>query len=257
MTIFKPLVLSIIISMSLVGITTAKEWKQIRIGSEGAYPPFNYFKNDQLAGFDIDIAKALCTKMKVQCIFVAQDWDGMIPALLANKYDAIMASMSITEERKKKVRFSEKYYNPPVRFVIPKNSDITDISPDALVGKTIGAQSSTTHSSYLEDLYKGSRIKLYDTLDAANYDLTTGRLDLVLADALILVEWLEKTDDGKCCKFVGKNIENMKYFGEGAGIAVRQNDKELADMFSKAIQDIIADGTYEKINIKYFPFNIY
>ena len=239
------------------GMAAAKEWKTVRIGTEGAYPPFNFIDSaGKLQGFDIDIAKALCDKMKVKCVFVAQDWDGIIPGLLAKKYDAIVASMSITAERKKKVDFTDKYYNSPATFVAPKNTDITDISPKALAGKTIGAQSSTIHSNYLEDNYKDSKLKFYKTQDEVNADLAAGRLDAQLADKLVLFEWL-KTKAGQCCKFVGPGITDKRWFGEGAGIAVRKEDQDLKAMFNKALKEILADGTYKKINMKYFPFSIY
>jgi polar amino acid transport system substrate-binding protein len=239
------------------GMAVAKEWKTVRIGTEGAYPPFNYFDSSgKLQGFDIDIAKALCEKMKVKCVFVAQDWDGIIPGLLAKKYDAIIASMSITEERKKKVDFTEPYYRSPAIFVAPKDTDITDTSPKGMKGKVIGAQSSTIHANYLEDNYKDSTIKLYKTQDEVNADLAAGRLDAQLADKLVLYEWL-KTKDGQCCKFIGPDIKDPRWFGEGAGIAVRKEDQDLKAMFNKALKEILADGTYEKINKKYFPFSIY
>jgi len=239
------------------GMAAAKEWKTVRIGTEGAYPPFNYKDAaGNLKGFDIDIAKALCDKMKVKCVFVAQDWDGIIPGLLAKKYDAIVASMSITDERKKKVDFTDPYYRSPATFVVPKNSPITDVSPKAMAGRTIGAQSSTIHANYLEDNYKDSTIRLYKTQDEVNADLAAGRLDAQLADKLVLFEWL-KTKDGQCCKFVGPAITDPRWFGEGAGIAVRKEDKDLKEMFNKALKEILADGTYEKINKKYFPFSIY
>ncbi|MCS0503518.1 ABC transporter substrate-binding protein [Ancylobacter mangrovi] len=231
------------------------EIKKVRIGTEGAYPPFNSVDTTgQLVGFDIDIAKALCEKMKVECTFVAQDWDGIIPALLAKKYDAIVASMSITDERKEKVDFTIPYYLTPGNFIAPKDTPITDISPEAMKGKVIGAQSSTTGAVYLEDKYKGSEIKLYPTQDEANADLAAGRLDAVLADKFVLYEWLEKTDDGKCCKFVGPDLADVN--PDGTGIAVRKDDTELREMFNKAIKEIEADGTYQKINAKYFPFPI-
>jgi len=231
------------------------EIKKVRIGTEGAYPPFNSVDSSgQLVGFDIDISKALCAKMKVECTFVAQDWDGIIPALLAKKFDAIVASMSITDERKQKVAFTDPYYLTPGNFIAPKDTKITDISPAALKGKTIGAQSSTTGSTYLEDKYKDSDIKLYATQDEANADLQSGRLDAVLADKFVLYEWLEKTDAGKCCKFVGPDLKDVN--PQGTGIAVRKEDNELREMLNKAIKDIVADGTYQKINAKYFPFPI-
>ena len=142
MKIVRTLVAAAFAAVVLTVGASAADMKKLRIGTEGAYPPFNSFDADKnLVGFDIDIAKALCAKMKAECTFVAQDWDGIIPALLANKYDAIIASMSITEERMKKVAFSNKYYNTPARFVAQKGSGITDVSPDALKGKVIHKRS--------------------------------------------------------------------------------------------------------------------
>jgi polar amino acid transport system substrate-binding protein len=232
------------------------EMKKVRIGTEGAYPPFNSVNTSgELVGFDIDIGKALCAKMKVECTFVAQDWDGIIPALLAKKFDAIVASMSITEERKQKVAFTVPYYSTPGNFIAPKDTKLTDLSPAGLKGKTIGTQSSTTASVYLEEKYKGSDIKLYPTQDEANADLANGRLDTILADKFVLYEWLEKTDAGKCCKFIGADLKDVN--PEGTGIAVRKDDNELREALNKAIKEIVADGTYKTINAKYFPFDIY
>jgi polar amino acid transport system substrate-binding protein len=230
----------------------------IRIGTEGAYPPFNFTDSDsgELKGFDIDIAKALCAEMNAECTFVAQDWDGIIPALLANKYDAIVASMSITDERKEKVDFSDKYYSTPPALIAPKNTDLTETTPAALTGKTIGAQSSTTHATFLEDTYAGSTIRLYPTQDEANADLAAGRLDAVAADSVVLGEYL-KTDAGSGSKLVGMMENDPKYFGDGAGIAIRKGDDELRERFNKAIAAIRANGTYEKVQAKYFDFDVY
>lgn len=231
------------------------EMKKVHIGTEGAYPPFNSVDSaGKLVGFDIEIGEALCAKMKVECTFVAQDWDGIIPALLAKKYDVILASMSITDERKEKVAFTIPYYLTPGSFIAPKDTKITEITPAALKGKTIGAQSSTTGATYLEDKYKDSEIKLYPTQDEANADLAAGRLDAVLADKFVLYEWLEKSTDGKCCKFVGPDLKDVN--PQGTGIAVRKEDNELREALNKAIQEINADGTFAKINAKYFPFPI-
>ncbi len=238
----------------------AKEWTKVRIGTEGAYPPFNFTdSNNQLQGFEIDLGKALCAEMKVECEFGAQDWDGMIPALMANKYDAIMASMSITEERKQQIAFSNKYYATLASFVAPKDSKITSTTPEALKGMTLGGQSSTTHATYLEDVYgkAGATIKLYATQDEANLDLSNGRLDAVLADKIVLLEWLEKTDEGKCCGFVGEDVTDTAYFGEGVGVGLRKADTDLKAKFNAAIEAIRANGTYKKINDQYFPFNVY
>lgn len=230
---------------------------KIKIGTEGAYPPFNFKDaSGELKGFDIDIAKALCAQMKAECSFVAQDWDGIIPALLAKKYDAIIASMSITEERKKKVDFTDKYYQTPAKFIVDKKSGIKDVSVAAMKGKTIGAQGSTIHANFLQDKYKGSTIKLYKTQDEVNADLAAGRLDALLADSAVMLDWLKKKE-GACCTFVGPAFTEVKYFGVGAGIAVRKGEDKLREAFNKAIKAIIANGTYKKINDKYFPFSVY
>jgi len=257
MKMLKKIALATALVMAAAGVAQAKEWKTVRIGTEGAYPPFNFFdSNKELQGFDVDIAKALCEKMKVECTFVAQDWDGIIPALVSNKYDAIIASMSITEERKKKVDFTDKYYQTPAGFVMNKGHGQTDFTPEGLKGKTIGAQSATTHASYLEDVYTDSTIKLYGTQDEANLDLANGRLDAILADSVVLGEWL-KAKDAECCEMAHTFNGPVKYFGAGAGIAIRQGEDELKAMLNKALKEIIDDGTYAAINGKYFPFSIY
>ncbi|GGG38975.1 ABC transporter substrate-binding protein [Chelatococcus composti] len=247
--------------LALTGAASAKEWKEIRIATEGAYPPFNFFdSNNTLQGFEVDLAKALCEKMKAKCTIVAQDWDGMIPALLAGKYDAIMASMSITEERKQKVDFSDKYYQTPPSVAVPKDSPIDNVDPATFKGKTIGAQSSTIHANYAEEVFAdaGASVKLYPTQDEANADLASGRLDAIIADKTVLSEWL-KTDNGACCKLAGDvdREANVRFFGNGVGAAVRKEDTDLKEMFNKAIAEVLADGTYQKIREKYFDFDIY
>ena len=222
----------------------------LRIGSEGAYPPFNFIDaSGRLKGFDIDIAKALCERMGVECKLVAQDWDGIIPALLAGKYDAIVASMSITDERRKVVSFTDRYYSNKVRFVAAKSAGF---DPGKLTGKTIGAQRATVAASWLEKNAAGARIKLYDTQTNAYLDLAAQRLDAIFADGLVLYEWLT-TDAGAGFTLVGDAYD----LDDGIGIAVRKEDDALRQRLNAALTAIIADGTYAKINARYFPFSIY
>ncbi|MEM9206951.1 MAG: ABC transporter substrate-binding protein [Pseudomonadota bacterium] len=253
-SIFKAAICAVALT-AMAGVSMAQD--KVRIGTEGAYPPFNFFdSNGELQGFDVDIAKALCAEMAVECEFVAQDWDGIIPALLANKYDAIIASMSITPERKEVVDFSNKYYSTPPALIAPKDTSLTATDPAALSGKTIGAQSATTHATFLEDTYTDSTIRLYATQDEANLDLVSGRLDAVAADSVVLGEWL-KTDDGGCCMMVGAMENDPAYFGDGAGIAIRKGEDELREKFNAAIEAIRSNGTYQEINAKYFDFDVY
>jgi polar amino acid transport system substrate-binding protein len=238
------------------GAASAENAGKIKIGTEGAYPPFNSVTADgKLVGFDIDIANALCAQMKVECEIVTQDWDGIIPALQAGKFDAIIASMSITEERKKQVAFTNKYYTTPLALAALKDSTLTATDPAAVAGKTVGAQASTTQSIYAQDFYAkaGADIKLYPTQEEAVQDLINGRLDAVISDKFVLVDWLKNSADADCCKMIG----DVKGTETEAGIAVRLDDNALREKLNAAIDAIVADGTYKKIQAKYFDFDIY
>lgn len=236
----------------------AKEWKKIRIGVEGAYPPFSMVSLDgKLVGFDIDIANALCEEMGAECTMVQQDWDGIIPALLEGKYDAICASMSITEKRKKKVAFTDPYYNTPSKFARKKGSGI-EITKDGMKGKTVGVQRATAHAEFVKAEFGDVvDLKLYATQDEAYLAAVAGHVDLLLADSVAINEGFLKTDQGKDFEFVGPDFSEPKYFGDGAGIAVRKGDKDLVAGFNKALAAILANGTFNKIKDRYFDFNVY
>jgi polar amino acid transport system substrate-binding protein len=227
----------------------------IRIATEGAYPPFNFVKPDgTLAGLDVDMANALCEQMKAKCTIVAQDWDGMIPALMASKFDAIIASMSITEERKQKIDFTNKYYTTPLAIIVPKDSTLKGVTAADLKGKAIGAQGSTTQGNYASDVYgkAGAEVKLYPTQDEATADLQNGRIDALISDKFVVVDWLN-TVGKDCCKM----LADVPGTETQAGIGIRKGDDALREKFNKAIDAIVADGTYKKIVAKYFPFDIY
>lgn len=239
---------------ALVIAASTAQAETLKIATEGAYPPFNYVdSNNQLHGFDVDIANALCERMKVECQIVAQDWEGIIPALLAKKYDAVVASMIATDERKKKIAFSNHYYRTPLSVAVPKDSDITDAQTN-FKGRTVGAQASSTQAIYAEDHYgpAGADVKFYPTLDEANSDLAAGRVDGVIADKFPLLAWAEST--GKdCCKIIG----DVNGTTADASIAVRKEDNALRERLNKALDEIVADGTYKKISSRYFAFDIY
>ncbi|WP_419659424.1 lysine arginine ornithine ABC transporter, periplasmic binding protein [Desulfosarcina variabilis str. Montpellier] len=252
------LLAAVVITMMLGSPVSAGEWKTIRFATEGAYPPFNMLdSNGQLQGFDVDITNALCKQMGVECKLMIQDWDGLIPGLLAKKYDAIVASMSITEERKQKVDFTNKYYVSPARFVAKKGAGI-DVSKKGLKGKVVGVQRATIHENFVRDNFGDSiQIKSYATQDEANMDLTAGRVDLVIADATVLQGGFLDTDAGKGYAFIGPSFTDAKWFGEGIGIAVRKGDGDLKEKLNKAIKDLRKSGVYQKINAKYFDFDLY
>ena len=238
-------------SLALLGSQAAMA-DTLKIGTEGAYPPFNLIDaSGQVGGFDVEIGQALCAKMKIECEVVTSDWDGIIPALNAKKFDFLIASMSITEERKVAVDFTEPYYTNKLQFIAPKGGDFkTDKA--SLKGKVIGAQRATIAGTWLEDNLNGVvDIKLYDTQENAYLDLSSGRLDGVLADTFVNWEWL-KSDAGKSFEFKGDPV----FDNDKIGIAVRKGDA-LRDKLNAALAEIVADGTYKKINDKYFPFSIY
>ena len=256
MGIFKRWTIAAAMVALATGVASA-EMKKVKIGTEGAYPPFNNLTADgKLVGFDVDIAKALCEEMKVDCEFVTQDWDGIIPALVAGKFDAIIASMSITDERKKVVDFTEKYYNTPPAIAVPKDSKITGVTAADLSGIRMGAQSSTTHSNYAEEKFPDADLQLYPTPDEYKLDLASGRIDAAIDDVIVLDEWL-KTSDGACCRILGTLTPDPVINGEGAGIAIRKGEDELREMFNKAIQAIRSNGKYKEINDKYFAVDVY
>lgn len=229
----------------------------LRIGVEGAYPPFSFKEADgTLAGFDIEIANALCAEMQRECELVEQEWDGMIPALKARKFDAIVASMSITEERKRQIDFSDKYYQTPARIVAPADADFED-TPDGLAGKRIGVQRGATHQCYAEKVFPDAEVVLYGTQEEVFRDLALGRIDVQLSDSLIAQESFLSTDEGAEYAFLGGDHLDLECYGEGVGIAVRKGDDELRDTLSAAIIAIRENGSYAEINGKYFPFDIY
>jgi arginine/ornithine transport system substrate-binding protein len=236
---------------------TAKEWKNIRIGVEGAYPPFSQTEADgTVTGFDIDIANALCAEMNAKCTLVKQDWDGIIPSLMARKFDAIIATMDITEERLKKVAFTDKYQHIPARFVAVKGAAF-EATNEFMKGKKVGTQRATTMDLYISDNFPDAKIKRYGTFDETYLDLKAGRLDYVIADSAAITNGLLAKDGGDKFEFVGPKLNDPKWFGEGAGIAIRKQDKDLAEQFNAAIKEIRSNGVYKEIQDKYFSFDVY
>jgi len=234
----------------------APDWKKIRIGVEGAYPPFSQIGPDgKVIGFEIDLAMAYCAYLKAECTLVQQEFDGMIPALQSRKFDVIIASMSITEPRSKVIAFSVPYINNPAHFVGKANVPFT-MTAAGLKGKRIGVQRSTTHAAYVKNTYTQSEVVLYATQDQIFLDLKAGRIDLALADQVAIDTGFLSKPDGKGFAFVGEPVDGP-IFGLGSGVGMRKSDAAtLAPKFNAAIEAISKDGTFKKINAKYFPYSI-
>lgn len=254
----KWLLVAAVAASAMTGMAQAKEWKTVRFGIEGAYPPFSWTEADgSLKGFDVDMANALCKEMKVECKIVPQDWDGIIPSLLARKYDAIIAAMSITDERKKKVDFTGKYALIPNKFIAKKGAAL-DFSKEGLKGVKIGVQRATTHDKYLTDNY-GDAVEIvrYGSFDEAYLDLANGRIAAVLGDASALEEGVLNKAGGEAYEFVGLSLTDPKWFGDGFGIAVRKQDKDLTQKLDMAIKSLRQQGIYQEIATKYFNYDVY
>jgi len=223
----------------------------LRIATTADYPPFNYFdEEDRLAGFDIDIARALCDEMEVQCLFIQREWALLVPALLAGEFDAIVASMSITEKRRRIVSFTDHYYRNASHFVTGKD---TDFDPKRPEGKTIGALRATIASDWLEENVAGiATVRLYRGQTELLQALVNGHVDAIFGDVLGLHAWLG-TFEGATLRFIGKGI----HLDEGIGIAVRHEDEALRLRLNRALRALVTDGTYQRINARYFPFSIY
>ncbi|MEM7169416.1 MAG: transporter substrate-binding domain-containing protein [Pseudomonadota bacterium] len=240
-----------------MALPSAKADDVLRVATEGAYPPFNWIDSDgSVKGFDVDMTYALCEKIGRECELVVQDWEGMIPGLLAKKYDIIIASMSITDERKKKVDFTGKYYQTPDRFVARKGSGL-EVTAEGLNGKRIGVQRATTQHCYLDKFHSDAEIVLYAVQEDGYSDLASGRIVAYVADGIQIEEALLKSEGGDDFELIGSVLDDAGCLGEGAGIALRKGNEELRDQLTQAIQDMRADGTYKSINDKYFSFDVY
>jgi arginine/ornithine transport system substrate-binding protein len=247
------------LALSLIASSLFAAEKPLRLGIEAAYPPFAFKTADgQIAGFDYEIGNALCAEMQVQCQWVEQEFDGLIPSLKVKKVDAILSSMTITDERRKSVDFTGKYYYSPARLVMKAGTEV-DADFANLKDKRIGVQRSTTTDRFASAVMaaQGVEVVRYTSQNEIYLDMISGRLDGTLADAIPVEEGFLKTDNGKGFAFVGPSFTDPKYFGEGAGIAVRKGDSELLGKLNAAIQAIRENGEYQKIQDKYFSFDIY
>lgn len=262
--------------MAVTGTAMAKEWKTVRIASEGAYPPWNATDTSgKLIGFEVDLGNDLCKRMKVTCEFVAQDWDGIIPALQQGKYDAIMSGMTITGERKNVIDFSIPYGTEPSVFAVATASplakslnigvDRSDLNntaaakpvidklAEALKGKSVGVQVSTIHIDFMEKHLPKVTLRSYDKMDNAGIDLASGRVDAILGDRSV-VEAIVKAEPGKMA-VVGPNIIGG-VIGEGMGVGLRKADGDLKKMFDTAIAEALKDGTVKKLSTQHFGYDI-
>ena len=271
--------LLVVLSLGVLGLASIANSQTIRIGTEGAYPPWNNLNSaGELEGAEIDFGNEACERMGVTCEWVTQDWDGIIPALLQGKYDIIIAGMSITEERKEKVNFTNGYMTDGARFAVLKDGGLADLNIAgmakvnlnnaggkeqaaigqliaAMDGKTVCVQSSTIHQNFLEKHMSGAvDVKLYQAVDDHNLDLAAGRCDAILADVGSIIDFME-SDGGVDVSFTGPTFSGG-VFGDGVGGAVRKEDNDILEMWNSVILEMSKDGTTAEITKRWFGRDI-
>jgi polar amino acid transport system substrate-binding protein len=222
------------------------------------YPPFSApDAAGNWVGWEIDIIGAVCAAAELECEITPTAWDGIIPALVSGRIDAIMASMSITEDRMQTIDFSDKYYNTPAVVVGQTSMDMS-ATPEGLAGMVLGVQVSTIHQAYAQHYFEGeTEIRAYQTQDEANQDLASGRIDATLADSLALADFLASDAGMACCEVKGAVANDESILGRGVGVGIRQGDDALREAFNRGIAAILADGTYDEISSRYFTSSIY
>ena len=251
----KKLLLAVV--LGALGATSFAQGKDLKVAIDATYEPFTFKKDGKPTGFDVDIANALCEQIKRTCVFVEQGWDSMIPGLMARKYDVIISSMSITDDRLKQIDFTDKYYNTPTRVVAKKALNYA--GPASLKGKKIGVLKASVQEKYALGELKpvGVEIVSYDAQDQVYLDIKAGRIEGTVADYVEVTSGFLSKPEGKDFELKGEELTTPKYFGYGAGIGLRKGQDALKNELNAAIKAIRANGVYKKINDKYFKFDAY
>ncbi|MCU0827606.1 MAG: transporter substrate-binding domain-containing protein [Tabrizicola sp.] len=249
---------SLAAALMLMAAPVAAQEVKVGIAAE-PYPPFaSPDASGNWVGWEVEIINAVCAAAEMQCVITPVAWDGIIPSLTSGQIDAIMASMSITEERLKTIDFSDKYYNTPTMIATAKGAGIAPTA-EGLAGKIIGVQVATIHEAYVNKHFAGTaaEIKVYQTQDEANQDLAAGRIDATQADSIALDAFIASDAGAACCEIAGAVADDPEVLGLGVGVGLRKGEDELKAKFNAGIAKIREDGTYDKITAGYFASSIY
>ncbi|MGA8392059.1 MAG: transporter substrate-binding domain-containing protein [Burkholderiaceae bacterium] len=249
-----------LLALALASLCTLSfaQGKDLKVAIDPTYEPFTFKTPDgKPTGFDVDIARALCEQIKRKCVFVEQVWDSMIPGLQAKKYDVIISSLSITADRLKAIDFTDKYYNTPSRIVLKK--EVSYSGPASIKGKKIGVLKGSTQEKYAMGELKPAGVTVipYEAQDQVYLDIKAGRLDGTVADFVEVTGGFLSKPEGRDYVLAGPELFMEKYFGTGVGIGLRKGDAALKGELNAAIKTLRDNGTYKKINDKYFKFDVY
>ncbi len=240
------------------GAPDLSDLHQLRFITDNDYPPFNYIdEGGKLAGFNVELAKAICAELKVRCSVQALVWARMITAIENDAADAIIASLAITRKNRRRVTFSRQYYQTPARFVTRKKGSFKKITPEILSGKRIGVAKNTSHEAYLKAFFTEATVMSFDSPDKARQALVDGQVDAVFGDGVSLMFWLNGSASNKCCIFSGGPFTESKFFGEGVGIAVKKNNSQMLKAINYGLDRLQKNGQYQKLFKRFFPMSFY
>jgi polar amino acid transport system substrate-binding protein len=232
--------------------------EKIRFVTDSDYPPFHYYDEvGALTGFNVDLAKAICEVLEVQCEVSATNWAELIPSLDKGEADAAIASIRITAEALKEADFTSRYYATPARFVARKESELKDIRPETVEALKIGVAKGTGHEAYLQKFFPDAAVASFDNAEDAQKALKNGAIDLIFGDGISLTFWINGVTSEACCEFRGGPYLDAKFFGEGVGIAVKKGNRQLAEILTYGLEQVHDSGRYEELFLRYFPMSFF
>lgn len=231
---------------------------RLRVLTEADYPPFNYYDEEgRLTGFNVDLARAICRELAVECDINTAEWSTLVPSLKNNEADAVIASMAITGKALADVDFTSRYYTTPARFVGKAGSGFKEISVETLQGERIAVIRGSSHEAFLRDFFASAQLLPYETAEQARTALKNGEADLLFGDGISLMFWIQGTSSNRCCEFKGEGYTEPRYFGDGVGIAIKKGDGRLREVLDYALARVRASGRYEELMLRYFPLPLY
>ena len=230
----------------------------LRFLTEEDYPPFNFKGADGVPiGFNVDLARAICTELNLACTIQVRRFDTLIPALDEGRGDAIIASLAITPATRAQVDFTDRYYRSPARFVGRRDFALQEVTPETMAGKRVAVVAGSAHEAYLRDFFAETAIQSLPNPDAALAAVQKGDADLMFGDGVMLAFWLNGTASGNCCAFKGGPFVESRYFGEGVGIAVKRGNDALRRALDYALFRLWEKGVYTDLYLRYFPLGFY
>lgn len=231
---------------------------RLRVLTEADYPPFNYYDEEgRLTGFNVDLARAICRELAVECDINTAEWSTLVPSLKNNEADAVIASMAITGKALADVDFTSRYYTTHARFVGKAGSGFKEISVETLQGERIAVIRGSSHEAFLRDFFASAQLLPYETAEQARAALKNGEADLLFGDGISLMFWIQGTSSNRCCEFKGEGYTEPRYFGDGVGIAIKKGNGRLREVLDYALARVRASGRYEELMLRYFPLPLY